>query len=185
MPLARSPDFDRCSTADALARLLRMLRSSAGLSQADMAERLHASQATVARWEAGGSTVSVDMLDSISAAMGLPGVMVHALHAQLCVDLAATGCAVENEGWRHPRGMSRLRNYGRARPPEEEFEPGERRRTRRGLDEWLTYWFYSRFPGGIVGLGAPPLLSFKQEMSDEAAGPSSAFATITVALGVK
>jgi predicted XRE-type DNA-binding protein len=46
----------------ALSRTLRNRRTAQRLSQLELARRLHSSQSRVAKMEAGGSTVSVDLL---------------------------------------------------------------------------------------------------------------------------
>ncbi len=124
----------RCSPELLLARLLAMLRKASALTQADLAGRLAVSAATVAAWEANRCSVTVAMLDEIAGVLGVPGLLLHALHAQAVNDLERAGCPVSPASWRRPRGTN-------ARPPERQAEGTEIAATQ--LDEWLDDWINS------------------------------------------
>ena len=51
---------------------LRHLRTKKGLSQQQLAERLHVERASVTNWEAGRRIPSIDMLFQISEALSAP-----------------------------------------------------------------------------------------------------------------
>ena len=52
-------------------KTLRHLRTEKGLSQQQLAERLHVERASVTNWEAGRRIPSIDMLSQISEALGV------------------------------------------------------------------------------------------------------------------
>lgn len=52
-------------------KTLRYLRTEKGLSQQQLAERLHVERASVTNWEAGRRIPSIDMLSQISEALGV------------------------------------------------------------------------------------------------------------------
>jgi transcriptional regulator with XRE-family HTH domain len=67
----------------AIALRLRELRRTAGLNQAQLAERLGITQSMVSKLEVGRSTVTTDTLDRLVAALGLPAPIQEELRDQL------------------------------------------------------------------------------------------------------
>lgn len=114
-----------------LARLLAVLRRSRGLSQAALAGVVGVSPPTVAAWEAARCSITVGMLDEIGSALELPGLLLHALHAQAINDLERDGCPVGGASWRRPRGRA-------ARPAAPEPESLELAPSQ--VDAWLEGW---------------------------------------------
>jgi ribosome-binding protein aMBF1 (putative translation factor) len=62
--------YERAGVAMRLAELFYDARMAAGLSQTELARRMHTSQPVIARIEGGGSTPTVDMLDRLARATG-------------------------------------------------------------------------------------------------------------------
>lgn len=55
-----------------LAKAIRIARAAAGLSQADIAKQVQNHESAVSRWESGTRTPSVDQVDIIAKALGIP-----------------------------------------------------------------------------------------------------------------
>ena len=56
--------------AGRLAEIVYRLRTSAGLTQTELARRMGTTQSAIARVEAGGSTPTLDLLDRVGRAVG-------------------------------------------------------------------------------------------------------------------
>jgi len=67
-PVARG-DYERARLAYELGRQVRELREAHGLSQRQLAERMHTTQSVIARLEAGGSKPSISTLERVAAAL--------------------------------------------------------------------------------------------------------------------
>jgi DNA-binding XRE family transcriptional regulator len=126
-----------CSPELLLARLLAVLRRARGLTQAMVADRLSVSAQTVAAWEQGRTAVTLGMLDEIGAVMEIPGVLIHALHAQGVVDLDRAGCPVTGASWRRPRGKG-----AKSPKPDGPAAPGLLLAPSH-VDDWLETWLES------------------------------------------
>ena len=61
--------YEKARLAHQLGRQVRELRESRGLSQRELAERMHTTQSVIARLEAGGSKPSMSTLERIAAAL--------------------------------------------------------------------------------------------------------------------
>lgn len=57
------------TTPPAVNIIIRQIRESAGVSQAELARRLRISQPTVARWESGRRNMHIDTLQRIADAL--------------------------------------------------------------------------------------------------------------------
>ena len=55
-----------------LAELVYALREEAGLTQTELAKRMHSTQSSIARIEAGGHTPTIQLLDRLGIALGTP-----------------------------------------------------------------------------------------------------------------
>lgn len=103
-----------------LARQVRELRNSAGISQRELAERMGTTQSVIARLEAGGSRPSLTTLERVGEAVGLQlEVRFHERRSQSGLDLAQLTANLRlSPAERLSRGtaFSRwvLRNRGRA-----------------------------------------------------------------------
>lgn len=68
--------YERAYAASALAldlaRLAYRMRAQAGLSQRELARRMHTTQSAIARLESGGVVPRLDLLDRLSRATGVP-----------------------------------------------------------------------------------------------------------------
>jgi len=64
-----------------LAELVFTLRDEAGLTQTELASRMHSTQSSIARLEAGGHTPTIDLLDRLGKALGTPLTLSAAGHA--------------------------------------------------------------------------------------------------------
>ena len=67
--LERAP-YERARLAYELARQVRELRESVGISQRELADRMGTTQSVVARLEAGGSKPSLSTLERVAEAVG-------------------------------------------------------------------------------------------------------------------
>ena len=120
-----------CSADLLLGRLLSLVRQMQGVPQAKLGEALKVDAKTVAAWEAGRSGITVGMLDEMGAALGVPGALLHLLHAQAVVDLERAGCRVTGAIWRRSRGRG-------AKPSESQSKASELPKTQ--IDVWLQEW---------------------------------------------
>jgi ribosome-binding protein aMBF1 (putative translation factor) len=68
-PVARA-GYEKARLAYELGRQVRELRESHGLSQRQLAERMHTTQSVIARLEAGGSKPSMSTLERVAKALG-------------------------------------------------------------------------------------------------------------------
>ncbi|MCK6527301.1 helix-turn-helix transcriptional regulator [Myxococcota bacterium] len=72
---ARSPEFAAAFDAELarrrVARTIRAAREQAGVSQAELAERVGTNQPSIARVESGKVTPKIDFLDRIARALGM------------------------------------------------------------------------------------------------------------------
>ncbi len=68
-PAARA-GYEKAELAYELGRQVRELRESHGLSQRQLAERMHTTQSVIARLEAGGSKPSISTLERVASALG-------------------------------------------------------------------------------------------------------------------
>lgn len=62
--------YDRARRAYELAEQIRSLRTEAGLTQKELAERMGSSQSVVARLEGGGVFPTIETLERVAAALG-------------------------------------------------------------------------------------------------------------------
>jgi ribosome-binding protein aMBF1 (putative translation factor) len=62
--------YEKARLAYELGRQVRELRQSHGLSQRELAERMHTTQSVIARLEAGGSKPSISTLERVAKALG-------------------------------------------------------------------------------------------------------------------
>ncbi len=62
--------YEKARLAYELGRQVRELRESHGLSQRELAERMHTTQSVIARLEAGGSKPSISTLERVASALG-------------------------------------------------------------------------------------------------------------------
>jgi len=62
--------YEKARLAYELGRQVRQLRESHGLSQRELAERMHTTQSVIARLEAGGSKPSLSTLERVANALG-------------------------------------------------------------------------------------------------------------------
>jgi ribosome-binding protein aMBF1 (putative translation factor) len=62
--------YEKARLAYELGRQVRELRQSHGLSQREVAERMHTTQSVIARLEAGGSKPSISTLERVAKALG-------------------------------------------------------------------------------------------------------------------
>lgn len=147
-----STEFKTCPSEQVLARLLALLRDDCGFSQAKLAERVGVSQTAVASVEACRSKVTLGVLDRVGEALGIPGLLLHALHAQALLDLRRAGCRVAVEGWRRPRGVSKHRRGAPVEDPDSP-ESGTKLVPHRQLDRWLRYWLVLSLPPGWLHYG--------------------------------
>lgn len=60
------------NTEETLGRRLAQLRKEKGLSQQELAEKLYVTRQAVSRWELDGAVPTLDNLDAISKALGVP-----------------------------------------------------------------------------------------------------------------
>lgn len=67
-PAARA-GYQHAQLAYELGRQVRELREAHGLSQRELAERMHTTQSVIARLEAGGSKPSISTLERVAAAL--------------------------------------------------------------------------------------------------------------------
>jgi transcriptional regulator with XRE-family HTH domain len=121
----------KCSTDLLLGRLLALVRQMRGVSQGRLGDALGINSKTVGAWEAGRSGITLGMLDEIGAALGVPGVLLHLLHAQATVDLERKGRRVTGAHWRRDRGRG-------TKPSESEARAVELPKSE--LDRWLQEW---------------------------------------------
>lgn len=68
-PVART-SYEKTRLAYELGRQVRELREAHGLSQRQLAERMHTTQSVIARLEAGGSKPSISTLERVANALG-------------------------------------------------------------------------------------------------------------------
>lgn len=68
-PAARA-GYQDARIAYQLGRQVRELREAHGLSQRELAERMHTTQSVIARLEAGGSKPSISTLERVAQALG-------------------------------------------------------------------------------------------------------------------
>ncbi|HVC76873.1 MAG TPA: helix-turn-helix transcriptional regulator [Candidatus Micrarchaeaceae archaeon] len=68
-PAARA-GYQHAQLAYELGRQVRELRVAHGLSQRELAERMHTTQSVIARLEAGGTKPSLTTLERVAAALG-------------------------------------------------------------------------------------------------------------------
>ena len=120
-----------CSTDLLLGRLLALVRKMRGISQGRLGDALGINGKTVGAWEAGRSGITLGMLDEIGAVLGVPGVLLHLLHAQATVDLERKGRRVTGAHWRRDRGRG-------TKPSESKARAGELPKSE--LDRWLQEW---------------------------------------------
>ena len=136
-----------CTPDLLLGRLLSVLRQMQGISQVQVGDALGVDGKTVAAWEGGRSGITLGMLDEIGATLGVPGVLLHVLHAQATVDLQRAGCRVTRTSWRRSRGRG-------AKPSESQPEAPSLSKKR--LDVWLQEWSVeSQFSLLDIHLGVP------------------------------
>jgi len=64
--------YKAATLAGALAELVYTMRTSAGLTQAELAKRMGTTQSSIARMEGGGSLPTIDMLARLARATGVP-----------------------------------------------------------------------------------------------------------------
>ena len=69
-PAARA-SYEKTRLAYELGRKVRDLREAHGLSQRELAERMHTTQSVIARLEAGGSKPSISTLVRVAEALGV------------------------------------------------------------------------------------------------------------------
>lgn len=69
-PAARTA-YDRARRAYELGEAVRRERERAGLSQRELAARMHSTQSVIARLEAGAVTPTLETLDRVAAALGI------------------------------------------------------------------------------------------------------------------
>ncbi|HVC76303.1 MAG TPA: helix-turn-helix transcriptional regulator [Candidatus Micrarchaeaceae archaeon] len=62
--------YQQAQLAYELGRQVRELREANGLSQRELAERMHTTQSVIARLEAGGSKPSLSTLERVAMALG-------------------------------------------------------------------------------------------------------------------
>ncbi len=67
---AAGAGYEKAELAYELGRQVRDLRESHGLSQRELAERMHTTQSVIARLEAGGSKPSISTLERVASALG-------------------------------------------------------------------------------------------------------------------
>ncbi len=115
-----------------LARLLAGLRRRQGLSQPAFADVAGLSTPTVAALETNRSSITLPMLDDLAGALGQPGLLLHALHAQAQIDLQREGCPVPGATWRRPRGRN---------APSVDRQPEGLELSPAQVDAWLDEWF--------------------------------------------
>lgn len=68
-PAARA-GYQHAQLAFEVGRQVRELRGAHGLSQRELAERMHTTQSVIARLEAGGSKPSISTLERVAKALG-------------------------------------------------------------------------------------------------------------------
>ncbi|AYY11513.1 XRE family transcriptional regulator [Actinobacteria bacterium YIM 96077] len=75
-PPADPDDYERAYATSALAldlaRLAYRMREQAGISQRELALRMHTTQSAIARLESGGVVPRLDLLARLSSATGVP-----------------------------------------------------------------------------------------------------------------
>jgi transcriptional regulator with XRE-family HTH domain len=111
----KDTDGVRAGYADAranyeLAERVRNLRESRGISQQDLAERMHTTQSVISRLESGGAKPSLTTLERVGAALGADVVIgfSDAVRPTLAARSAGIGLA------RHVRAGSKLaKRYGK------------------------------------------------------------------------
>ncbi|MBI3553903.1 MAG: helix-turn-helix transcriptional regulator [Elusimicrobia bacterium] len=62
--------FEQARARQRMAQQIYDARKRAGLSQPELARRLHTSQAAISRMESGGQNMTIDLIDSIARALG-------------------------------------------------------------------------------------------------------------------
>ena len=149
-----------CTPDLLLGRLLAVLRRGRGLTQAEVAQKVGLSTPAFAALEQGRTGITLPMLDEVGAALGVPGLLVHALHAEAVVELDRAGCPVGGATRRRPRG----RAAGTSRTENE--KPGRLDLAPVQLDEWLQRWMGSApLPGAVLGRGEDQIIHPEVEWS--------------------